>query len=1065
MGSGKEGYLDKAERKSIISINTGRTGNENENIINPEPYEPKTVTRKKKNIGVIPLPDEEDMLKKAEEGLNKKENKDIILKVMKEIDDVSIGQNMNLDFLELDDEEEEEDDKDYVNRLKSEEGMEPFKVKKDPVAAREELAIIGKRVVKRGAFSRQALEAARHFMAKVNSWADNDRAVDFLYVDGKPIRQFVYAKYGYAEGGGNRAKEREMLGAYAAMICARQNHAITLVCPVVRNGVADVDIRNLDIISTSKKDSREKKVSEVRYRLLGEEYRKYCESAYRSSERARSGSLLRMEKNAGIAELDRMEYLNRALKEAGRGTHQNYDDFVYAFTRYFDALEIIGTDPAHMDVDQETLHFLGKLNSEAYKAANAYLKGKNMKLPRHVAVKNIREMLSTHASNYSAAKKSGKLKDKYATIPLKDILDRKEEGFEIIGIESEIKELKEKSSKSREVNDKNTYVTIDKDLKLEREQKIIMEMKHAILKDENARYAFNRLKKSENDSSISEDTRVLYARTFLQVASSAICKDAKYGPLVRKRYPEAGDDSDKLMSLVVRDQLSTAFENEFNLIPSLRVATDAWSEEVLSRDAIKLSYKSNSLGESISLKDFELCGGTCAHTYVTAKEAASIVKKSDGFLRAVKVKGHEGMMELRPALPEYATYSKGQPTEEKIPLRKTMNLMIKTFLYMTMDDEGHMKDQVDMYEGTAVSSMFDNMFHLEPGKNNSQRVTYNNMVVDLVMPAMEKMLTKEYIKKGMSKSKAEYKANEDAINACENFFKLVDMNFTNLIASYDCSLHDFRSTARFMRNMDRNAFLNDPKVKEIRIDGKAPSRQEIEEALDDFMAEIEEEEADLKKLRNMDSDSELTFNMSSCSDNAKFTETLRSSLCTSKQYPTYGYKPKDKIKENPLEVVEYMLEHKEQLFDAFGQSDENREIHTKRLLKYRDILKGKGKLNFAEEDDLKGLYDYYCKYDTHRGANICIEGGDTITVETFAATDDKLINAPYTTKAKIGRYRSEKKNMIDKDNNMVYHQGMKSYYDKDNYFSHCDSRRKVLKCNLKRIIRTMSGKLGNQEIQ
>ncbi len=288
--------------------------------------------------------------------------------------------------------------------------------KKAAVKADLELLTVGKRIVKKGRFDNDSIRAGLDFLKKVDKWAGrsdaptkdenafygafgSDATIDHLYVDGKPIREFVAEKYDYT-GSDSKAQERGVLSAYAAMITLRQNHAITLVRPTYIDGHADVDIRNLTVDMSGFGNKRGKKAKAIGFALKGEDYRKYCETAYRSDMRARSVQAALAVENRNIPAIGELTALKEKLKTAGKGTHQNYDDFVWAFNKYFDAVMTLSQDPEDMEINLATLDTLDMLNKQAASAADDYLKGKKMNLPRHHAVNDIRSYLNAQAGTF-----------------------------------------------------------------------------------------------------------------------------------------------------------------------------------------------------------------------------------------------------------------------------------------------------------------------------------------------------------------------------------------------------------------------------------------------------------------------------------------------------------------------------------------------------------------------------------------------------------------------------------------------------------------------------------------
>ena len=935
-------------------------------------------------------------------------------------------------------------------------------------------------VVKRGAFNEDMISKGQEFVTRIRRWATGNDVRDeiqgrfmmeagsvdilsCLYVDGKPLKEFVSDKYGYA-GSRDADTERNILSAYVAMIATRQNHPITLVRPMIINGVADVDIRNVgvDMSVSGRKMKRGQKVDAIRYGLKGEEYREYCETAFRSDMRAKAGEALRKVKGKNVDGLNKLRELNRNLSEAGKGKHSDYDEFVVTFHRYFDALQDIGRDPDNMELDHQELNDIYALNGAVIRTANAYLKGKKMNLPRHTAVKDIRDLASAQSGKMWGVIRNKTLNAEGATISLKDLLDQKNDQFAVYDIEEETV-----INKQRQQNDKtdtNEYLSLDKETVLDKKTKLLLHMKHLVDSDQVATIAFTRLKDSAEDEEYTDEERTGYATEFLRAAAYVLLSDEKIGNALRKRYKDASTQ-EELLHHMADDQLVKLYSREFAKIPALKDALNAWTEQVNVAKAAQMSYKENIAGEALSKEEYDKNGGASKNLYVTAKEAKEIVKNSKGFLCALKVKGKKNLRMIKPSLPEKVEITNEENTRETVKLRKTMNLMFKTMVYMITDEEGKVKPEEEIYEGMVLSEYMDQLFRdLQPKKRNQTYNTTYNFVVDKFMPAMEEMLAKEYKAKGMGKSDAEYKANKDALEACESFFKLLDANTSTFVQSPDVAFHYFRCTGAALRSIDREEFINSPEVKNIRIDGKAPTPEEINQALDEFMAEQESAEAELKKIREMDADSEQGVCFNSCIDNSKFFRTLFSSHTDDRHRHPLEYKPKSSYKADPMKITDYLLNNLDRLCDMdYKITDKDRTKYRENLKAIKDSYQKNGKLSMGKMDDLRTIYDRFAKYDIHQAPFMSKQGTDIITVETYGLAPDHMVQSPVTMNPAIGRYKSTKEGKIDQESGSMEHTGFTNFYGHDDYFDHASSRMKLLKTNLRQIISDKAAKMVNKE--
>lgn len=138
-----------------------------------------------------------------------------------------------------------------------------------------------KKEVKKGEFDEQMIATGRKFMSRLAKWIGEPEkeALDHLFIDGVPIKQFVSDRYGY-KGVKDKAKDKDILSAYAAMIAAGQMHALTVVRQVVLDGASKTDIRNVNVNMYSERQGREDDINAIGAAIRGEEYRKYCENSF-----------------------------------------------------------------------------------------------------------------------------------------------------------------------------------------------------------------------------------------------------------------------------------------------------------------------------------------------------------------------------------------------------------------------------------------------------------------------------------------------------------------------------------------------------------------------------------------------------------------------------------------------------------------------------------------------------------------------------------------------------------------------------------------------------------------
>lgn len=945
----------------------------------------------------------------------------------------------------------------------------PSLVQKDKIKVGNLLKNAGK-VVKKGAFDEQMLETGRQFIQKINNHFGIDsnptgtekkffqeigakETVDFLYVDGKPIRQYVSDEYGY-KGSRNKQQEKKILGAYAAMIAARQNHALTLVRPVIINGVADVDIQNIGT-SAGGNLSRSDKVKAIGYGLKGNEYVKYCESAFRIDMRARAGKALRHATGKNVQGLDKLLQLKTNLEEAGRGSHEDYNAFLRAFNNYFKAVEFIGLNPDNMEVDAKDLKKLHRLSEKVTSTAISYLKGKKMNLPRHHAVKDIRDLVSAHSGTMWGYIRDGI--ENNGTVSLKDILDKEQDGFAIYGMQQEIDNLQE----NKEAGDKNEYQRLEGTVKMETGQKSRMNVKTALLADASVNDTYKKLVKAQNDTNVGDEVRNQYAKQFLQMAATYMIHSETYGQQLRNKYADDAGSEEKLIFRTAQDQVFKAFGSEFKNIPALKSALDFMKEQYNSLVAMEMTYATNTVGNNITFEEYKKYGGSAEHTYVTEKEAAEIVTNSSGFLCAKKVQGKEGIVELRPSLPEFAVLDKGNPIEKPVPLRKTIKAVFKAIAHFAMDENGEMKLDVGKKDDENLIYWLDRLFTLE-GKA-SDNVKFDITCEEVLFDAVKTMLTAEYTRKG--RRRAEYYAHNDAVDIVDDFKKIYLGNQDRMVNSPDVGVLGLAIGADIMKKINVTEFFNDPEVQSITVAGKPITKDECEEIINEMKQEVTQAEIEFKQIRDMDLDDEEMPCFSSCFDNVHYQKDLYYSHVGRQFRQNYLYKLNSLAKADPNGLLDAMLSHLDYMLDSSGKEQKAKDTDRQKLMELDEQRKKNGSLTRQEVGSLKEIYREYSKYDAHKAANLGTIGKTTYTIETFACTPDKLCQSPYTFKARIGRYNSNKaRQKTDDDTNEIMHDGMEAYYNKDNGLVHCESRKKALRCLIKEVLRSnyINKEMNNQ---
>ncbi len=1049
--------------------------------------ESQTLSVKESNTFGIPKQPEMAEKKEGKEALDKKNEK--LVKVGEDylgvIDEKEIEldlreENLNKINLDLDRISDISDRslKAGENRLQKL-GHVPEVNARSAVKPASSLRSVGNRVIKNGRFSDEAIRAGLDFMNKVDRWAgrgDNQSekekafynalgssdTISFLYVDGKPIREFVRENYNY-EGSNNKELEKGVLSAYAAMITYRQNHAITLVRPTYINGHADVDIRNLSVDMSEFSKSRSARVKAVGNALNGDRYRQYCESAYRSEMRAKSAkAAISAEKKDNIQAIDMLTELRDRLKEAGKGSHQNYDDFVWAFHKYYDAVISLSSDPEDMRINKATLESLDNLNKLASDAATEYLKGKKMNLPRHKAVEEIRSFLNAQSGQFGkylrelAKDETGK-----KTVDLSDLLAKEDAGFVVMGIEDEIQDLRQK--KEEDENDLNQYTPLDSAMVISVRQKRILKMKNEINMDNAAKISRDALLESLDSFEATDEEIIGNARTFLQCAASALWKNKNHLKEMRQRYPYASDNTDMMLAIIARTQLAQIYSDDFKRIPALQTAMEMWNEQISSDEAKAMTYQSNFVGNKISKKDFDEKGGSAYNRYVTRMEANEIMSASHGFLAYKEVKGRPDVVRLVPSMPEYTSIYRGEATEKQIPLRKTMKTMFKTLVRLVTDENGHVKGETARYDNRSITFWIDELLRAS-WEDRAQLPDMQKFISDVVRPEMTRMLEAEYREKNIRGYKN--KAQNDATSACDNYLELIKgINYGFFTGAPDASIDLFVRFANYLKSVKAEDIMNHKEFKNLKIDGRTLTAEEVTQALEEFKTEMQENEAEFVSFRNLDTDDVEMPGLASCNDNANINEVAMTYLVdnSGEVHARLNYDYKNLAKVNPDAALDAMMANLDNIVDGRFKK-EKYALEQKAKIRELDEKRKKGGLDKKDKDTLKELYAGFTKFEWHRGANMGKVGNSQYTTESMAPLANQLIKSPFTNKILIGKYTSDKPAEFD-DNRMLKHESMAGFYDHDDAFAQCKDRKNVVKSAVKEVLRHLVEKQVSLELR
>ena len=934
-----------------------------------------------------------------------------------------------------------------------------------PITASNELETVGSTIVKKGAFAGNALNAGLMFMNKVDQWLDKPKhpsneekafykdlgssdTVDYLYVDGMPLKEFVSKQYNY-RGSDDPDRNKGILSAYVAMIIMRQNHAVTIVRPTIKDGQADVEIRNLDVdMDHIYVDRREVRKVEKNAQK-SKEYVRYCNDNLKADMLAKASKAARGAAGKNIDGMNRLDTLMETLKSAGKGKHQDYRDFAQEFSQFYNALVQLTLDTKDMNINKAALEELDRRCRTVITAANVYLDGKKMNLPRHHAVRDIRDFASKQSGIFFGILKSGALDDG-GTMPLGDILDKKEDGFVLAGTEDEVNAYQE--NPLFDENDRIEYEELDPELSLTVEQEALLREKEAISVDKSANIARTRLLESLQDDRLTEEARADLAEAFLKSAADALLSDEKYRKQMLEKYPFADYDPEILKALVARTRLSKIYPDIFKSVPALKTAQENWDKVILPKQALAMSFESCPLKGKISKEQFEKNGGTSADLYVTEDEAKKMVELSGGFVFGKKVKEHPGIVLIRPTMPQTTKLPIGWddvPDDEKVPLRKTMKTMYKLFTRLITEANGTVNNESKMYKGESVSRWIDRVLNANPNSANEINPV-NEFIEDFILPEMTKMLEEEYRQKGIRKYKD--KAEEDTADVLTNFEKILHGSDRWMLSrASDCSFEHYEKYVQFFRSAKVEDIMNHKFFKDYKIGGEYLTEEEVREALEDLKTDMFQKETEFGKLRDMDLEDPEMPQFGSCKDNAMYLSHITQTLINSEKGGMLEYKLENALKADPNAMLDRIIANLDNFLASKIRRDDDKTVNEEKefLLK----LDVKRKTQPLDEDDMSKLiasFREYTKYESHIGFSLGTDGNIQYTTETFGMPPHKGFPVPMTNRTYIGRYISQKPNVAS--NFYIKNEGMNNYYNQDDPIEHTKTRKNVATSAVKQII-------------
>ena len=228
----------------------------------------------------------------------------------------------------------------------------------------------------------------------------------------------------------------------------------------------------------------------------------------------------------------------------------------------------------------------------------------------------------------------------------------------------------------------------------------------------------------------------------------------------------------------------------------------------------------------------------------------------------------------------------------------------------------------------------------------------------------------------------------------------------------------------------------------------------MDEALSELKTEMSGNVDELLKIKDVDADDPFVPGISACGDQAQFDQVMMQSFATTESHNRLQYSLSTQIKKDPMKAFDDVVANLDNILNTgvFKKREEKRAY----ILKLNEIRKTR-ELTPVEIAGFRSSMIEGMKYDWHGGSNICKIGNSQYTVETYAATPEKIFSSPLTMDVHIGKYNSDKE-MEMGDMGEMYHEGMNSYYNHDDIFSHCRTRKSALKCQLKATIRSIIAK-------
>ena len=311
-------------------------------------------------------------------------------------------------------------------KVRSREGL-------DMIKAQPDLKVFSGEVMKKGAFTPRAKEAARHFFKQVSDWAGSfddggtgfyselgiNNVMDCLYVDGMSLRRYLNEQY-YYKTTGKPAQDAESMRNYLALIAARGDHIITLVRPNANREGAEIEYKNLYVNLDNV--GEDEAANTRKHRETGNHVRSRLKKRMDEDMTERVGMAYRKAYGKETEGFKRIEGAKAGLAGAEGETSKEYKAFSRDFDSYNGGLQKLGLKPGRDDINLRVAEELKKRCEDAIKSAEEYLRSEPENEEAVKAVKRAKEALETDMECLDRAIKT-KLDEDGARMRLDELFD------------------------------------------------------------------------------------------------------------------------------------------------------------------------------------------------------------------------------------------------------------------------------------------------------------------------------------------------------------------------------------------------------------------------------------------------------------------------------------------------------------------------------------------------------------------------------------------------------------------------------------------------------------------